>query len=61
MQPCPGDRSSSFAGDGRRATPLYGTTETGGITIATDIAGEDVDGRVGRPMAGVEVKVQSRG
>ena len=37
--------------------PLYGTTETGGISVATVADGEDVDGRVGPPMDGVEVQV----
>jgi long-chain acyl-CoA synthetase len=43
---------------GAVATPLYGTTETGGISVATAAAGQDVDGRVGPPMAGVEVTVR---
>lgn len=38
--------------------PLYGTTETGGIAVATIADGEDVDGRVGPPMDGVEVCVR---
>ncbi len=38
--------------------PLYGTTETGGISVATASDGRDVDGRVGRPMDGVEVEVK---
>jgi len=37
--------------------PVYGTTETGTIAIATAADGQDVDGRVGPPMAGVEVKI----
>lgn len=37
--------------------PLYGTTETGGISVATAATGQDVDGRVGPPMEGVEVEV----
>ncbi|QDU76352.1 Long-chain-fatty-acid--CoA ligase [Bremerella volcania] len=37
--------------------PLYGTTETGGISVATIADGQDVDGRVGPPMDGVEVRV----
>ena len=37
--------------------PLYGTTETGGISVATAGDGRDVDGRVGPPMNGVEVRV----
>lgn len=42
---------------GVTACPLYGTTETGGISVATRADGRDVDGRVGPPMAGVNVKV----
>jgi acyl-CoA synthetase (AMP-forming)/AMP-acid ligase II len=38
--------------------PLYGTTETGGISVATAADGRDVDGRVGPPMDGVEVEVR---
>ena len=38
--------------------PLYGTTETGGITIATAADGRDVDGRVGAAMEGVEACVR---
>ncbi len=38
--------------------PLYGTTETGGISVATAASGEDVDGRVGPPMRGVSVQVR---
>lgn len=38
--------------------PLYGTTETGGISVATTADGEDVDGRVGPPMNGVKVCVR---
>lgn len=37
--------------------PLYGTTETGGISVATAADGNDVDGRVGPPMDGVEVEI----
>jgi acyl-CoA synthetase (AMP-forming)/AMP-acid ligase II len=37
--------------------PLYGTTETGGISVATAADGHDVDGRVGPPMDGVEVRI----
>lgn len=40
--------------------PLYGTTETGGISVATAADGRDVDGRVGPPMEGVEVRIQPR-
>ena len=43
---------------GAVATPLYGTTETGGISVAVSAAGRDVDGRVGPPMEGVEVTVR---
>jgi acyl-coenzyme A synthetase/AMP-(fatty) acid ligase len=37
--------------------PLYGTTETGGISIAP--AGDQFDGSVGPPMKGVEVDLQA--
>lgn len=40
------------------ACPLYGTTETGGIAVATAADGQDVDGRVGPPMQGVSVEVR---
>jgi acyl-coenzyme A synthetase/AMP-(fatty) acid ligase len=43
---------------GAVASPLYGTTETGGISVATSADGQDVDGRVGPPMAGIEVAVR---
>jgi acyl-CoA synthetase (AMP-forming)/AMP-acid ligase II len=35
--------------------PLYGTTETGGISIGS--AGDEFDGSVGAPMKGVEVEL----
>jgi acyl-coenzyme A synthetase/AMP-(fatty) acid ligase len=38
--------------------PLYGTTETGGISVATAADGRDVDGRVGPAMQGVSVEVR---
>jgi acyl-coenzyme A synthetase/AMP-(fatty) acid ligase len=38
--------------------PLYGTTETGGISVAIAADGRDVDGRVGPPMNGVEVQIR---
>ncbi len=38
--------------------PLYGTTETGGISVATAGDGQDLDGRVGPPMQGVSVEVR---
>ena len=38
--------------------PLYGTTETGGISVAAAASGRDVDGRVGSPMEGVQVEVR---
>ena len=38
--------------------PLYGTTETGGISVATAADGADVDGRVGPPMHGVSVEAR---
>ncbi len=41
---------------GVTACPLYGTTETGGISVATTADGRDVDGRVGPPMEGVVVE-----
>jgi len=41
---------------GTPVTPLYGTTETGGITVA--VGGQDLLGScVGRPMDGVEARV----
>jgi acyl-CoA synthetase (AMP-forming)/AMP-acid ligase II len=43
---------------GVTACPLYGTTETGGISVAIAADGRDVDGRVGPAMNGVEVRVQ---
>jgi acyl-CoA synthetase (AMP-forming)/AMP-acid ligase II len=42
---------------GRRVTPLYGTTETGGITVAVGQQGDPPTGCVGRPMEGVEARV----
>ena len=44
---------------GVTAFPLYGTTETGGISVGTCATGGNVDGRVGPPMDGVEVEVRS--
>ncbi len=41
---------------GATACPLYGTTETGGISVATAADGADVDGRVGPPMDGVGIE-----
>jgi len=38
--------------------PLYGTTETGGISVATVADGQDVDGRVGPAMEGIRVEVR---
>jgi acyl-coenzyme A synthetase/AMP-(fatty) acid ligase len=46
---------------GATACPLYGTTETGGISVATAATGSDVDGRVGPPMEGISVAVRSGG
>ena len=43
---------------GATACPLYGTTETGVISVATAGDGRDVDGRVGAPMEGVSVEVR---
>lgn len=43
---------------GITACPLYGTTETGGISVATAADGRDIDGRVGPPMDGVGVEVR---
>jgi len=40
--------------------PLYGTTETGGISVATSADGLDVDGRVGPPMDGVQAEVRTQ-
>ena len=40
------------------ACPLYGTTETGGISVATAADGRDIDGRVGPAMEGVGVEVR---
>lgn len=42
---------------GTRVTPLYGTTETGGITVAIGETGELPTGCVGKPMEGVEARV----
>jgi len=42
---------------GLRIRPLYGTTETGGISIGA--AGDEFDGSVGAPMKGVEVTLDS--
>jgi long-chain acyl-CoA synthetase len=51
--------AQQFAGKtGITPCPLYGTTETGGISVATSADGRDVDGRVGLPMEGVEVEVR---
>ncbi len=48
---------------GATACPLYGTTETGGISVATAADGSDVDGRVGPPMdeVGVEIRPHADG
>jgi long-chain acyl-CoA synthetase len=43
---------------GAIACPLYGTTETGGISVATAADGGDVDGRVGPSMDGVEIEIR---
>ena len=43
---------------GVTACPLYGTTETGGISVATVADGSDVDGRVGPPMEGVGIEIR---
>ena len=44
---------------GAAPRPLYGTTETGGISVASpEIAARLATGCVGRPMAGVEVEVR---
>ncbi len=45
---------------GVHVCPLYGTTETGGITIATEGKGQEIDGRVGPPMAGISVRVETQ-
>jgi len=44
---------------GAVACPLYGTTETGGISVAVAADGRDVDGRVGPAMQGVEVSARA--
>jgi long-chain acyl-CoA synthetase len=55
----PGRSAEQFRGKtGVTACPLYGTTETGGISVATAADGRDVDGRVGPPMNGVSVEVR---
>ncbi len=43
---------------GKVASPLYGTTETGGISVATSGSGDEVDGLVGPAMTGVEVAIR---
>lgn len=43
---------------GVTAIPLYGTTETGGISVGTCASGSNVDGRVGPPMDGVDIDVR---
>ena len=53
----PGKSADGFlAKTGIAVCPLYGTTETGGISVATAADGRDVDGRVGPPMNGVRVR-----
>lgn len=42
---------------GLRVRPLYGTTETGGITIAESLQRLPATGYVGPPMAGVETRL----
>ncbi len=42
---------------GRRISPLYGTTETGGITIGVDGVGRDQFQSVGPTLAGVRAKL----
>ena len=42
---------------GAPVTPLYGTTETGGITVAVGELGNLPTGGVGRPMHGVEARI----
>jgi acyl-coenzyme A synthetase/AMP-(fatty) acid ligase len=55
----PGRSAEKFrAKTGVTPCPLYGTTETGGISVATAADGRDVDGRVGPSMEGVSVRVQ---
>jgi long-chain acyl-CoA synthetase len=46
---------------GKVASPLYGTTETGGISVATSGDGHEVDGLVGPPMAGIDVSIRHDG
>ncbi|MCE9545313.1 MAG: acyl--CoA ligase [Planctomycetia bacterium] len=43
---------------GVRVTPLYGTTETGGISVAINELGDLPTGCVGRPMEGVETAIR---
>lgn len=45
------------AATGRLPCPLYGTTETGGITVATAGITADEIGCVGPPMRGVEARI----
>ena len=47
------------AATGRLPCPLYGTTETGGITVATAGVTSDEAGCVGPPMRGVEARVHA--
>lgn len=44
---------------GMNVRPLYGTTETGGITVAESLEALPAAGYVGRPMAGVEARLSS--
>jgi acyl-CoA synthetase (AMP-forming)/AMP-acid ligase II len=42
---------------GTRVTPLYGTTETGGISVAVGDSADPPTGCVGPPMKGVEARI----
>lgn len=56
--PCPRELASAIAARaGRAIRPLYGTTETGAISIAVHC--DAFDGSVGPPMRGVEVKLRT--
>jgi acyl-CoA synthetase (AMP-forming)/AMP-acid ligase II len=56
--PLPERTARAFAAkSGAAIRPLYGTTETGGISVATAEEGAAYLGSVGRPMDGVMVKV----
>jgi acyl-CoA synthetase (AMP-forming)/AMP-acid ligase II len=59
--PLPARTAAAFAEKtGGRVRPLYGTTETGGITIDT-LDEPGAPSRVGPPMDGVEVEIRDAG